>query len=117
MDALVTYLRERSDALGILKVTDIPRLLTDLFEQPEWLLPRPYKIFFADEMQTPILGFPVADSPALRELEVKLDRWIGEEISWSIDRTYAREKVQQAFTTYITHLIKVAENALLSNLL
>lgn len=117
MDALVQFLNERSDALGILRLTDVERLLKDLFERPEWLLPKPYKIFYADEMQAPYLGFPVCDSTALRELETRLDRWIGEEIALSVDRAYSREKVQQAFTAYVSHLVKLAENALLSNLL
>ena len=116
-DPLVTYLNERSDALGILRLTDVDRLLDDLFPRHEFLLPRPYKIFFADELQQPILGFPLSESTALHELDVKLDRWIGEEISWNLDRNYPREKVQQAFTAYLTHLVRLTENALLSNLL
>lgn len=117
MDPLVAFLNERSDALGVLKLTDTERLLEELFQRPDWLLPRPYKIFFADELQAPILGFPVCESPALRDLETKLDRWIGEEIAWSINRSYSREKVQQAFSAYVTHTVKLAENALMSNLL
>jgi len=117
MDPLVAYLNERSDALGMLKLTDTERLLKELFERPEWLLPHPYKIFFADELQAPTLGFPVCESASLRDLESKLDRWIGEEIAWSVNRGYSREKVQQAFSSYVTQTVKLAENALLSNLL
>src|SRR5687767_11427626 len=117
MEALVQFLNERSDALGILRLTDVDRLLRDLFERPEWLLPKPYKIFYADEMQAPYLGFPVCDSQAVREMDARLDRWIGEEIALSVDRAYSREKVQQAFTAYVSHVVKLAENALLSNLL
>src|SRR5688572_33214902 len=106
MDALVQFLNERSDALGILRLTDVERLLKDLFERPEWLLPKPYKIFYADEMQAPYLGFPVCDSTALREMEARLDRWIGEEIALSVNRAYSREKVQQAFTAYVSPLVK-----------
>src|SRR5688572_12876260 len=117
MDPLVSYLTERSDALGILRLTDVERLLNELIPKHEYLLPRPYKIFYEDEMQAPTLGFPVCESTTLHELDVKLDRWIGEEIAWHLDRTYSRDKVLQAFNNYLTHLVRLAENALLSNLL
>jgi hypothetical protein len=119
MKALVTYLAQRADSATFLLPNDLERTLTDLFNRPETLLPQPYKMFLADETQPPVLGFPVADSPVVKDLEQKLDRWLGEELAWQINRTgnaANKEKAQAAFTSYVTQLMKAAENALLSNL-
>ncbi|MFN2443112.1 MAG: hypothetical protein ABR517_10560 [Thermoanaerobaculia bacterium] len=117
MSALVPFLLQRPEAFTLLHPADLGRTLEDLFGRPDWLLPRPYKIFFADEMRPPILGFPVADSAVVRELEARLERWIGDEIAWNLDRGYQKEKVQTTFQSYVQHAIKIAENAMLSNLL
>lgn len=113
---LVTYLTQRSDAF--LLPADLGRTLEELFLRPESLLPQPYKIFPADETQSPILGFPVAESTLLKELDGKLDRWLTEEIAFQITRTNpAKDKAQTAFTAYVSQLMRVVENAMLSNLL
>lgn len=117
MSVLVPFLLQRPEAFAFLHPADLDRTLEELFDRPDWFLPRPYKIFFADEMRPHILGFPVSDSPVLRELEARLERWIGDEIAWSLDRGYQRDKVQTTFTSYMQHAAKLAENALLSNLL
>ncbi|HVR43475.1 MAG TPA: hypothetical protein VMS56_08520 [Thermoanaerobaculia bacterium] len=117
MSALVPFLLQRPEAFAFLHPADLGRTLEDLFERPDWLLPHPYKIFFADEMRPPILGFPLSDSPVVRELEARLERWIGDEIAFSLDRGYQRDKVQTTFNSYVQHAIKLAENAMLSNLL
>jgi hypothetical protein len=112
---LVSYLAQRPDAATFLLPTEVERALADLFE--ERILPQPTKIFPADETQPPILGFPVSDSPVMKELEQKLDRWVSEEITWQLNRAEPKDKAQTAFTAYVTQLMKVAENALMSNLL
>ena len=76
MNSLVSFLLQRPEAFVFLHPGDLDRLMKDLFERPDWYLPRPYKIFFADEMRPPILGFPVADSAVIRELEARLERWV-----------------------------------------
>ncbi len=117
MTALVPFLLQRPEAFAFLHPADLGRTLEDLFESPDLLLPKPYKIFFADEARPAILGFPVSDAAVMRELEARLERWVGDEIAWNLDRGYQREKVQATFTSYIQHTIKLAENAMLSNLL
>ena len=114
---LVSYLAQRPDAATFLLPTDLGRSLTELFGEPDRLLPQPYKVFPADETQNPILGFAVADAPVMKELEQKLDRWLSEEILWQVNRAGPKEKAQAAFNAYISQLMKVAENALMSNLL
>jgi hypothetical protein len=117
MQALISYLAQRADSAIFLLQNDLERTLRDLFTRPEAMLPQPYKIFLADETQPATLGFPVAESAVMKDLEQKLDRWLAEEIPWQVNRATNKEKSHAAFTTYISHLMKAAENALLSNLI
>jgi hypothetical protein len=115
--ALIAYLTQRSETATFMLPSDLPRALADLFPRPEWLLPQPYKIFLSDETRPPLIGFPVAEAQVMKDLESRLDRWLSEEVAWQVNRTGTKEKAQQAFTGYLTQLMKVAENAMLSNLL
>ncbi len=117
MKNLVSYLAQRPDASTFLLQTDMERTLRELFNRPEDLLPQPYKIFPADETLQPFLGFPVAETPLMKELEAKLERWLTEECAWQINRASSKDKAQQTFVSYIGNLMKAAENALMSNLL
>ncbi|HVE70241.1 MAG TPA: hypothetical protein VNI54_02650 [Thermoanaerobaculia bacterium] len=112
---LVSYLAQRPDAATFLLPAEVDRALSELF--PERLLPQPTKVFPADETQPAVLGFPVADSGVMKELEQKLDRWLSEEIVWQLNRAEPKDRAQSAFIAYVTQLMKVAENALVSNLL
>ncbi|HSP35232.1 MAG TPA: hypothetical protein VLU46_13020 [Thermoanaerobaculia bacterium] len=116
--ALVTYLVHRIDASTFLLPADVGRALEDLFGRPEALLPQPYKIFYADETQPPLLGFPIAETAMMKDLDARLDRWLAEEVPFQVTKSAdAKEKSQLAFAAYITQLMKVAENAMTSNLL
>ncbi len=116
--SLVTYLTQRIDASTFLLPADLGRTLEDLFPRPDVLLPQPYKIYAADETQPPVLGFPIAETAIMKDLDARLDRWVNEEVAFQITRsTDAKEKSQIAFAAYITQLMKVAENAMTSNLL
>ena len=95
-NGLVTYLTQRSDASTFLLPADLGRTLEDLFPRPEALLPHPYKIFPADETQPPTLGFPLAESPVLKELDAKLDKWLAEEVTWQVSRTARRKKKRRS---------------------
>src|SRR5438067_5962388 len=115
---LETYLGSRPDTATFLLGSELGRTLEEIFPRAETLLPKPYKIFPADETQSPTLGFPVADAPVLRELDAKLDRWLADEVAWQAGRQQpAKEKAQLACTAYMTQLMRLAENALMSNLL
>ncbi len=115
--AIVSYLAQRPDASTFLLPMDVERTLRELFTEPERILPQPYKVFPADETQPATLGFPVLDAPVLKDLDAKLDRWLAEETAWQVNRALEKDKAQAALTTYIGTLMKVAENALVSNLL
>lgn len=117
MKALISYLAARPDATTFLLPSDLERSLRDLFPRAEELLPQPYNIFPADETQPPALGFPVAEALVMKELETKFDRWLTEETACQVNRAASKEKGQAAMGAYITQLMKVAENALVSNVL
>jgi hypothetical protein len=117
MKALVSYLATRPDATTFLLPTDLERTLRELFPRSEGLLPEPYKIFPADETQPPVLGFPVSEALVMKELETKFDRWLTEETACQVNRAASKEKSQAAMGAYVTQLMKVAENALVSNVL
>ncbi|HEX8171902.1 MAG TPA: hypothetical protein VF824_15305 [Thermoanaerobaculia bacterium] len=117
MQSLVSYFAQRADAATFLLTHDMERTLRELFTRPESLLPAPAKIFPADETQPPLLGFAVGESPVMRDLAEKLERWLADEIAWQVNRAAElKERAQLAFATYINALMKTAENALLSNL-
>ncbi len=114
---LVSYLAQRPDAATFLLPGDVERALADLFGQPQRVLPQPYKIFPADETQPPVLGFAVVDAPVMKELDSRLDRWLADETSWQVNRAGSRDKAEASFSAYLGQLMKLAENALVSNLL
>jgi hypothetical protein len=116
-DPLIQYLAQRSETGGVLSPVDLERVTTDLFGDQQLGLPRPYKIFFVDENLPPILGFPVRDSAVLRELDSKLSHWINLEAAWQLTRDSSKKSVDQALASYLQSLMRVAENAMLSNLL
>ncbi|HEV2718659.1 MAG TPA: hypothetical protein VG323_01470, partial [Thermoanaerobaculia bacterium] len=115
---LVRFLSARPDSATFLMPSEIEHTVEELFAR-DALLPQPYKIFPADETQPAILGFPVAESAVLRDLDAKLDRWLADEVQWQIARNSApaKEKAQQTMQAYLGQLGKVAENAMMANLL
>lgn len=116
--ALLTYLAQRADGATFLLPVDLARTIEELFPRAEQLLPSPYKIFPSDETHPPVFGFPLAETAVMKELDARLDRWISDEVAFQLAReTDARERAQLSFSTYMQQLFKVAENALMSNLL
>src|SRR6266571_4638748 len=115
---LLEYLSARSDAATFLIPLGYAKTIEELFPRAESLLPEPYKIFPADETQPPVLGFALAETAVIKELDTKLDRWLTDEVAWQVTRNpNSKEKAQLALTAYLTPLLKVAENAMMSNLL
>ncbi len=84
--ALIDYLSARADAATFILPFDYARTIEELFPRADALLPEPYKIFPADETQAPMLGFPLAETAVIKELDAKLDRWITDEVAWQVTR-------------------------------
>jgi len=114
---LSAYFLQRPENAPFLLTADLERSLSTLFEKPDWILPRPYKIFFEDESTPPVLGHPVLYAEVIREIDQRIDRWISEEIRAQLKEEGARERARQAFGAYVSGVMKVVENAMLSNLL
>lgn len=116
--ALIEYLSARPDTATFLLPLDLARTVEELFPHAESLLPEPYKIFPADETQPPTLGFPLAETAVMKELDAKLDRWLADEVAWQVTRNpSAKDKAQISMAGYLTPLLRAAENAMMSNLL
>jgi len=115
---LLPYLAQRPDTGTFLLPTELSRTVDELFPRSEHILPQPYKIVPADETQPPVLGFPVAESPVMRDLDARLDNWLTHECYWQVRRDAAsKEKTQLAFAAYTSQLTKLAENAMMANVL
>ena len=115
---IASYLAGRPDSATFLVTSEVERALEEIFPRTANLLPEPYRIFLADETQAAILGFPVAESQTMKELDAKLDRWLTDETTWQIRRDQtSKEKTALSFNAYLSLLMKAAENALMSNLL
>src|SRR5579859_6765113 len=114
-DSLIEYLSTRPEAATFLLPIDYAATLNELFARTGTELPQPFKIYLADETQPPALGFPLAETAAIKELDAKLDRWLTEEVAWQVQRNpTAKEKVQLALNAYIGPLVKIAENAMMA---
>src|SRR5438876_5489414 len=115
---LVSYLASRPDTATFLVPAELQRSIEELFPRSEALLPQPYNVYPADETQPSVLGFPLADTPVMRDLDARLDRWLADEVLWQVSRSSAtREKAQLSLAAYLGPLMRTAENALVSNLL
>src|SRR2546421_4304611 len=115
---LVSSPPSRPETATFLVPSELQRVVEELFPRADALLPRPYKIYPADETQPPVLGFPLADTPVMRDLDARLDRWLADEVVWQIGRQAAtKEKAQLSLGNYMSALMRAAENALVSNLL
>ena len=83
---LVSYLAARPETATFLVPSELPRVVDELFPRADALLPQPYKIYPADETQPPVLGFPLADTPVMHDLDARLDRWLADEVVWQLSR-------------------------------
>ena len=116
--SLVTYLSQRSDTATFLLPAELDRTVEELFPRPGQILPQPYKVFPADETQPAVLGFPLAETGVMKDLDNRLDRWVADEVLWQVTRQPdAKERAQAALGAYMTQLVRTVENALMSNLL
>jgi hypothetical protein len=118
MRSLLDYLESRPDTATFLLPNELGRTLDEMFPRATTALPQPYKIFPADEGQRPTLGFPVAETSAMKDLDSKLDNWLTHECAWNVKRdAQTKEKAQIAFSLYTGQLMKLAENAMMANVL
>src|SRR2546427_1692061 len=115
---LIEYLSARTDAATFILPDDYTKILEELFPHADSLLPEPYKIFPADETQPPVLGFALAETAVIKDLDTKLDPRLTDETAWQGTRDpNAQEKSQISLASDLKPRLKGAENAMMSNLL
>jgi hypothetical protein len=112
---LVSFLDQTSDKYDLTPKDQILRTIA--LSPMQELLPRPYKIFGLDETQAPSSGFPISRSDAVRQVEERLELWIAREIDSILGNDGAREQALEEFRSYSRYLLKIVENAMLSNFL
>jgi hypothetical protein len=117
-ETLLAFFRHRPEVFPFRRNIDLEAFLLDVFEEPAATLPLPAKIFLVDELKPQSYGFPVMKSPALDDLDAKLERWMDEEIAARLSGTGAlKSKADEHFRAYRATIVKLAQNALHSSIL
>ena len=111
---LLQFLRERQEAFPFRRNIDLRQFLTDAVGSAAEVLPVPSKIFLLDELVPKGYGFPLAKSPALDELESRVERWLNEELSTG-SKEHGRSR--DLLGAYREQVLKVARNAAESSVL
>ena len=111
---LVRYLRQRSDAFPFRRELDLRHFVADTIGRSASMFPLPAKIFLLDELEPKGYGFPVTKSPALDDVETRLQRWLDEE---QASRGVASVRGNDLLTGYRDQVLKLARNALDSSVL
>lgn len=113
---LVSYLDARASSYEmtprdqLVRTVESSRRLRDL-------LPNPYRIFGLDETQPSFQGFPIATSPVVDQIDALLESWIDREIEAVAGIRDAKEAAREVFRNYSRYVLKIVENAMLSNFL
>ena len=111
---LLQFLRQRQEAFPFRRNIDLRQFLTDAIGASAELMPVPAKIFLFDELQPKGYGFPLAKSPTVDDLEVRLGRWLDEELS---ARAGESARARDLLRSYLELVVKVAHNAAESSVL
>ncbi|MBW3670326.1 MAG: hypothetical protein KY432_01495, partial [Acidobacteria bacterium] len=113
---LVSYLDSRAGSYGMTPRSQVIRTIESSRRLRD-LLPNPYQIFDLDETQAPSRGFPLAVSPVVDQVESLLANWIDREIEAVAGRDGAKDAAREVFRNYSRYVLKIVENAMLSNFL
>jgi len=114
-DNLVQFLRQRSETFPFRRDLDLRQFIADAVGRAVDLLPTPAKIFLLDESEPRGYGFPLTKSPAIDELQTRMQRWLDEELAHR-GQTRAN-KCDDALASYRDHALKLAQNAAESSVL
>jgi hypothetical protein len=111
---LIRFLRSRSDAFPFRRELDLRHFMADTIGRSASMLPIPAKIFLLDELEPKGYGFPVTKSPALDDLETRLQRWLDEE---QAARGVPSVRANDLLFGYRDQVLRLARNALDSSVL
>lgn len=111
---LVRYLRQRSDSFPFRRELDLRNFLVDTLGRSAGMFPVPAKIFLLDEMEPKGYGFPLTRTPALDDLETRLQRWLDEERT---ARGVPTVRANDLLLAYRDQVLRLARNAFDSSVL
>jgi hypothetical protein len=111
---LIRYIWQRQDAFPFRRALDARHFLADAVGQSATVMPVPAKIFMLDELEPKGYGFPLTKAPALDDLEVRLRRWLDEELA---TRSVAGVRTNDLLTSYRDQVVRMAKNARESSVL
>lgn len=106
---LIRFLRQRQDVFPFRGELDLRHFLSDALERSAEMLPVPAKIFLLDELQPKGYGFPLTKSPAVDELETRMQRWLDEQLASRSAATTAR--ASDLLAAYVEQTVRLASNA------
>jgi hypothetical protein len=111
---LLRFLKLRSDVFPFRRELDLRHFVADTIGRAAALFPVPAKIFHLDELEPKGYGFPLMKSPAVDELETRLQRWLDEELS---ARGVPSVRANDLLNAYREQVLMLAKNALESSVL
>jgi hypothetical protein len=111
---LVRFLKQRQDVFPFRRELDLRHFVADTIGRAASLFPIPAKIFLLDELEPKGYGFPLTKSPAIDELELRLQRWLDEELT---ARGVPSVRANDLLHAYRDQVLKLAQNALDSSVL
>ncbi|HYR27068.1 MAG TPA: hypothetical protein VEU30_01295, partial [Thermoanaerobaculia bacterium] len=115
---LIQFLRQRQEAFPFRRDIDVRHFLADAVGVTSTArFPVPAKIFLVDELLPKSYGFPRAKSPAIDELDQKLQRWLNEEIRIRYGEQVQRGRSDDLLAQYRDQVLKLARNAQDSSIL
>ncbi|MDX1582476.1 MAG: hypothetical protein R3338_02645 [Thermoanaerobaculia bacterium] len=113
---LVSYLDARADSYEMTPRDEVIRSIESSHRIRD-LLPNPYLIYGLDESREPSSGFPIAVSQVIDQVEEHLSSWIEREIEAVAGVTGAKDAAREIFRSYSRYVLKIVENAMMSNFL
>jgi hypothetical protein len=111
---LLRFLRQRPDVFPFRRELDLRHFVADTIGRAAAQFPVPAKIFLLDELDPKGYGFPLTKSPAVDELETRLQRWLDEELT---ARGIPSVRANDLLNAYRDQVVKLATNALDSSVL
>jgi hypothetical protein len=113
---VTAFFAEKTELFPFTRPLELERFLIDNLEDPS-ILPVPSKLYFPDEAKPRGYAFPILRSAAIDELEVRMQKWLDEEVLSRSDSAIPKTRVDEAFRSYRGHVARMAQNALQSSIL
>jgi hypothetical protein len=111
---LIRFLRQRQEAFPFRRELDLRHFMTDAIGRTASIFPIPSKIFLLDELEPKGYGYPLTKSPSVDDLEVRLQKWLDEELN---ARGVPSVRANDLLNGYRDQVLRLATNAIDSSVL